>query len=64
MPEGEIKLSGFDLLKQNVGVDRNANNNFIEDIQYRALQRYFTLGFTYSLQKAMKGGPRAVIRNF
>ncbi|MEO6719558.1 MAG: TonB-dependent receptor [Ferruginibacter sp.] len=62
--KGEIKLSGFDLLKQNVGVDRNANNNFIEDIQYQALQRFFTLGFTYSLQKAAKGGPRAIIRTF
>jgi hypothetical protein len=60
--KGEIKLSAFDLLKQNIGVDRNGNTNYIEDVQYKTLQRFFTLGFTYSLQKAAAGGPRAVIR--
>ncbi|MEO6542381.1 MAG: outer membrane beta-barrel protein, partial [Ferruginibacter sp.] len=50
--KGEIKLSAFDLLDQNIGVDRNGNANYIEDIQYKTLQRFFTLGFTYSLQKA------------
>jgi len=62
--KGELKLSAFDLLNQNVGVDRNGNANYIEDVQYKTLQRYFTLGFTYSLQKAASGGPRAVIRTF
>jgi hypothetical protein len=60
--KGEIKLSAFDLLKQNIGVDRNGNTDYIEDVQYKTLQRFFTLGFTYSLQKAAAGGPRAVIR--
>ncbi|HMK04381.1 MAG TPA: outer membrane beta-barrel family protein [Ferruginibacter sp.] len=62
--KGEIKLSAFDLLNENIGVDRNGNANYIEDVQYKTLQRYFTLGFTYSLQKAGSGGPRAVIRSF
>ncbi|HMI77808.1 MAG TPA: outer membrane beta-barrel family protein, partial [Ferruginibacter sp.] len=62
--KGEIRLSAFDLLNQNIGVDRNGNTNYIEDVQYKTLQRYFTLGFTYSLQKAASGGPRAVIRTF
>jgi len=62
--KGEIKLSAFDLLNQNIGVDRNGNANYIEDVQYKTLQRFFTLGFTYSLQKATAGGPRAVIRTF
>ncbi len=62
--KGEIKLSAFDLLNQNIGVDRNGNANYVEDVQYKTLQRYFTLGFTYSLQKATSGGPRAVIRTF
>jgi hypothetical protein len=62
--KGEIKLSAFDLLNQNIGVDRNGNANYVEDIQYKTLQRFFTLGFTYSLQKAASGGPRAVIRTF
>lgn len=62
--KGEIKLSALDLLNQNVGVDRNGNTSYVEDVQYKTLQRYFTLGFTYSLQKAGSGGPRAVIRTF
>ena len=60
--KGEIKLSAFDLLNQNIGIDRNGNTTYVEDVQYKTLQRYFTLGFTYSLQKAGNGGPRAVIR--
>ena len=62
--KGEIKISAFDLLNQNVGVDRNGNTTYVEDVQYKTLQRFFTLGFTYSLQKASSGGPRAVIRTF
>jgi hypothetical protein len=64
---GEIKLSGFDLLNQNIGITRNANQNFIEDIRYNVLQRYFTLGFTYSLNKSglnPAGGVRTMIRTF
>jgi hypothetical protein len=60
--KGEIKISAFDLLKQNIGVDRNTNSNFVEDIRYQTLQRFFTLGFTYSLQKPTTGGPKAIIR--
>jgi hypothetical protein len=62
--KGEIKLSAFDLLKQNIGVDRNNNANYTEDVSYKVLQRYFTAGFTYSLQKAASGGPKMVIRRF
>ena len=62
--KGEIKLSTFDLLKQNIGVDRNGNANYVEDVSYKVLQRYFTAGFTYSLQKATSGGPRMTIRRF
>lgn len=62
--KGEIKLSAFDLLKQNIGVDRNGNANYVEDVSYKVLQRYFTAGFTYSLQKAVGGGPRIVMRRF
>jgi hypothetical protein len=62
--KGELRLSAFDLLNQNTGVDRNGNSNYVEDIRYTTLQRYFTLGFTYSLQKASSGGPKAVIRTF
>jgi hypothetical protein len=62
--KGEIKLNAFDLLNQNTGIDRSGNTIYVEDIRYKTLQRFFTLGFTYSLQKASSGGPRAVIKTF
>lgn len=63
----ELKLSIFDLLNQNQGVSRNANQNYLEDTRYNVLQRYFLLSFTFSLNKAgntAQGGPRIVVRSF
>ena len=48
---GEIKLSAFDLLKQNIGVSRSTSQNYIEDKRVKNLQRFFLLSFTYSLTK-------------
>ncbi|OQP61586.1 outer membrane beta-barrel protein [Niastella populi] len=48
---GEIKLSAFDLLKQNIGVSRSTSQNYIEDKRVTNLQRFFLLSFTYSLAK-------------
>lgn len=48
---GELKLSAFDLLNQNVGINRSTNQNYIEDSRTRNLQRFFQLSFTYSLSK-------------
>ncbi|MEL6535510.1 MAG: outer membrane beta-barrel protein, partial [Bacteroidota bacterium] len=47
----EVKATAFDLLNQNVGISRNASLNFIEDVQYNALSRYFLLTATWSLNK-------------
>ena len=61
----EVKFSVFDLLNQNIGVGRNANQNYIEDTRYNVLQRYFQLNFTYSLNKggnASTSGARVVMR--
>lgn len=55
----EIKLSAFDLLNKNIGTNINSNQNYIENVQYNTLQRYFLLTFTYNLKKsslANKGG--------
>lgn len=48
---GEIKLTAFDLLNQNVGISHNSNANYIEDVRTVNLQRFFLLSFTYSLSK-------------
>ena len=49
--KGEIKLSVFDLLDQNIGVSRSTSQNYIEDKRITNLQRFFMLSFTYSLNK-------------
>ena len=59
----EFKLSVFDLLNQNIGTSRNANQNYIEDIRYNVLQRYFLLSFTFNINKAgaKAPGPQVMI---
>jgi hypothetical protein len=47
---GEISLSVFDLLKQNVSIRRNVTDILVEDVQSNVLQRYFMLTFTYNLR--------------
>jgi hypothetical protein len=49
--KGEIKAQVFDILNQNVGISRNANQNYIEDVQTKILSRYFLLSFTYNLSR-------------
>jgi hypothetical protein len=46
----ELKLSVFDLLKQNQSISRVVDANFIEDSQSQVLQQYFMLTFTYNLR--------------
>lgn len=47
---GELKLSAFDLLKQNQSIMRTVQPNYIEDTRTKVLQQYFMLTFTYSLK--------------
>jgi uncharacterized membrane protein YgcG len=47
---GELKVSVFDLLKQNQSIYRTVTENYIEDGQSKVLQQYFMLTFTYSLK--------------
>ncbi len=46
----ELKLSAFDLLKQNQSVVRTVTESYIQDVQSKVLQRYFMLTFTYNLK--------------
>ena len=47
---GELKLSVFDLQKQNQSITRTVTGAYIEDAQSQVLQQYFMLTFTYSLK--------------
>ena len=47
---GELKLSVFDLLKQNQSITRTVDPSFIEDVRNQVLQQYFLLTFTYKLK--------------
>lgn len=47
---GELKLSVFDLLKQNQSIVRTVAENYIEDTRTNVLRQYFMLTFSYSLR--------------
>lgn len=53
--KGQIKLSAYDLLGQNVNVYRYNTENSISDIQMTALQRYYMLSFIYNI-RSFSGG--------
>jgi hypothetical protein len=47
---GELKLSVFDLLKQNRSIARTITESYIEDVQNQVLTQYFMLTFSYRLK--------------
>jgi uncharacterized membrane protein YgcG len=47
---GELKLSVFDLLKQNRSITRTVTETYIEDVQSQVLRQYFMLTFSYKLK--------------
>ena len=47
---GELKLSVFDLMKQNRSITRNVTESYIEDVQNQVLTQYFMLTFSYRLK--------------
>ena len=48
--KGELRLSVFDLLKQNRSISRTIAANYIEDNQTQVLTQYFMLTFTYKIK--------------
>ena len=47
---GEIRLSGYDLLNRNLGVNQFATANIVSETRTTTLARYAMLSFTYNLQ--------------
>jgi hypothetical protein len=48
----------FDILNENVGISRNTNQNYIEDVYSKVLNRYLLMSFTYNISRfAGKGAP-------
>ena len=52
-----IKVSGFDLLNQNIGFMRNVQSNFITQNTYSTIQRYFLFSIVWNFTKT--GGAAA-----
>lgn len=50
---GEIKLSCYDLLDQNINSFRSTGTNSIYDYQFMALKRYFLLTYTIKFNKTI-----------
>ena len=48
--KGEVKLSVFDLLKQNRSITRSVTESYVEDVQNEVLRQYFMLTFSYKLK--------------
>ncbi len=61
---GELKLSVFDLLKQNQSISRDVTETYIQDSQSTVLQQYFMLTFTYSLKNFGTGKAPAANRGY
>ncbi len=56
--KGELKLSVFDLLKQNRAISRTVTADYIEDLQTEVLTQYFMLTFTYKIKNFGKAPER------
>lgn len=56
----EGTLIADNTLNRNVGINRTADVNFIQEEVIRSLGQYFMLGFTYSL-KPLGGSQRGIV---
>ncbi|HTE09896.1 MAG TPA: outer membrane beta-barrel protein [Chitinophagaceae bacterium] len=49
--KGELRFQVYDILNQNIGVSRSSNQNYIEDLSYNVLKRFWQLSFTYNISR-------------
>ena len=47
----ELVKKANDILNQNIGFDRNINDNFISERTYNTMRRYFMLSFIWNFSK-------------
>ncbi|WP_343700535.1 TonB-dependent receptor [Chitinophaga sp.] len=47
--QGLLRFQVYDLLNQNVSVNRTVSGNYIEDVESKVLRQYFMLSFSYFL---------------
>ena len=52
---GELRLSVFDIMKQNKSISRNITEAYYEDLQQNVLEQYFLLSFTYNFRRFKAG---------
>lgn len=62
--KGDLRLSVFDLLKQNRSITRTVSADYIEDLQTQVLTQYFMLTFTYRIKNFGKAPAQNQERNF
>jgi hypothetical protein len=60
----EVKVSAYDLLKQNKNVSRDVTETYIEDSRTQSLQRYFMGTITYNLRKFGGGSDQKAPKDF
>lgn len=48
---GALRLQGYDLLNQNININRIVGDAYIEDVSTTILRQYFLLSFTYKFGK-------------
>ena len=53
--KGQLKLSVYDLLNENINVWRSTRENLIIDRQLNNMQRYYLLTFTYNIRDFKAG---------
>lgn len=50
----EVRISAFDILKQNNSLARNITETYYEDVRTQVLSQYFMLTFTWNIKKFRK----------
>lgn len=53
--KAELKLTIFDLLKQNQNIKRNITGSYIEDSQTQIITQYFMLSFVFNIRSFKQG---------